>query len=62
VPEDLELLLPENHDVTRVDSLDPMQGDEFRSVLAKAEGLPGLAGMLAHNLWTWHRNGSRRIA
>lgn len=42
LPEDLELRLQEKCDVVRVDSLDPMQGGEFRSSLAEAEGLIGV--------------------
>lgn len=42
LPEDLGQRLRENCDVTRVDSLDLMQGNEFRSVLAEAEGLIGV--------------------
>jgi gluconate 2-dehydrogenase len=42
LPEDLEQRLRENCDVTRTHSLDPMQSDEFRSVLAETEGLIGV--------------------
>lgn len=42
LPENLDQRLRENCDVTRVDSLDLNQGDEFRSVLAEAEGLIGV--------------------
>ncbi|RZW27278.1 MAG: bifunctional glyoxylate/hydroxypyruvate reductase B [Desulfobulbaceae bacterium] len=42
LPEDLEQRLHQNCEVTRVDSLSLMQGEEFRLVLAEAEGLIGV--------------------
>ncbi len=42
LPEDLEQRLHEHCDVTRVDSLNLMQGDEFMAALGEAEGLIGV--------------------
>ena len=42
LPEDLERRLQKTCDVVRVESLDPKQGDEFRSALAETEGLIGV--------------------
>ncbi len=43
LPEDLQVRLESRCQVTRVESLDPTQGDEFRSILAGAEGLIGVS-------------------
>lgn len=42
LPDDLEQRLLESCDVTKVDSLDLMKGEEYRTVLAEAEGLIGV--------------------
>ena len=42
LPDDLEQRLLESCDVTKVESLELMKGDEYRTVLAEAEGLIGV--------------------
>ena len=42
LPADLEEKLEQHCRITRVESLDPHQGDDFRSILAETEGLIGV--------------------
>ncbi len=43
LPEDLQKRLEEHCQITRFESIDPGQGDDFRSALAEAEGLIGVS-------------------
>ncbi|MCG6930490.1 MAG: NAD(P)-binding domain-containing protein [Desulfofustis sp.] len=43
LPQDLEQRLQEQCNVTRVESLDPGQGNQFRAALAEAEGMIGVS-------------------